>query len=136
MMPSSFAMKEVVVVAENNKSGLSTSSSIGRQALDHPTGDQPQRCTPVAPGNFLGSNPSPISTGQFRNRTLEADNNNAFGGSNRRRRHSVIQQCEPECRGRAFSTAGKGIDLRGIGTDNIESISEVIRASHRPGTAI
>ncbi len=80
MMPSSFAMKEVVVVAENNRaaSRLRRRSAVRRLI----TYRRPASgCTPVAPGNFLGSNPSLISTGQFRNRTLEADNNNAFGGS-------------------------------------------------------
>mgnify|MGYP002616610453 FL=1 len=62
MMPSSFAMKEVVVVAENNKSGLSTSSSIGRQALDHLQATSLKDVLQLLPGNFLGSNPSLIRT--------------------------------------------------------------------------
>ena len=134
MMPSSFAMKEVVVVAENNKSGLSTSSSIGRQALDHLQATSLKDVLQLLPGNFLGSNPSLISTGQFRNRTLEADNNNAFGGSIVVDGIPLSNNANLNVEAGAFSTAGKGIDLRGIGTDNIESI-EVIRgiASARYG---
>ena len=134
MMPSSFAMKEVVVVAENNKSGLSTSSSIGRQALDHLQATSLKDVPSCSLVIFLGSNPSLISTGQFRNRTLEADNNNAFGGSIVVDGIPLSNNANLNVEAGAFSTAGKGIDLRGIGTDNIESI-EVIRgiASARYG---
>lgn len=134
MMPSSFAMKEVVVVAENNKSAsrLRRRSAVRRLiTYRRPASRMYSSCSLVI---FWAAIPSLISTGQFRNRTLEADNNNAFGGSIVVDGIPLSNNANLNVEAGAFSTAGKGIDLRGIGTDNIESI-EVIRgiASARYG---
>lgn len=121
-------MKEVVVVAQGSHSGESTSSTIGRQALDHLQATSLKDVMQLLPGGVSMKNPSLTNPGQLKVRTLASDNNATFGAA-------VIVNGAPVSTnanisaGLGLSTLSQGntgVDLRSIGTDDIESV-EVIR---------
>lgn len=124
MTPSSLAMKEVVVVAKQNVAGESTSSIIGRQAIDHLQATSLDDIMQLIPGHLM-KNSDLTSRSNIQLRTLINDNTNAFGST-------VIMDGVPMSnngtlsQGSFSSTAFVGTDLRQIGADDIESV-EVIR---------
>lgn len=124
----SLSMKEVVVVAQGSHSGESTASTIGRQALDHLQATSLKDVLQLLPGGVSTKNPSLTSPGQLKVRTLATDDNATFGAS-------VIMNGVPVSTNANMNTGlglsslsqgNTGVDLRSIGTDDIESV-EVIR---------
>lgn len=111
----SIAMKEIVVVAENRKSGESTASKIGRQAINHLQATNLDDILQLLPGQVSMSNPSLTGTKHFNSRSLY---NNAFSSS-------VVIDGVPLSGNSAFD-GNSGVDLRNVGADDIESV-EVIR---------
>lgn len=125
--PLSLAIDDVVVVAQAGKSGESTASVIGRQAIDHIQATSLKDIMQLLPGQVITENPSLTSVGQFYNRTLDKyDNNNAFGAAIMVDGVPLSNNANLNSRGGSFSTVGSGVDLRSIGTDEIESV-EIIR---------
>lgn len=125
--PLSLAIDDVVVVAQAGKSGESTASLIGRQAIDHIQATSLKDIMQLLPGQIITENPSLTSVGQFYNRTLDRyDNNNAFGAAIMVDGVPLSNNANLNSRGGSFSTVGSGVDLRSIGTDEIESV-EIIR---------
>lgn len=124
----SLSMKEVVVVAQGSHSGGATASTIGRQALDHLQATSLKDVMQLLPGGISMKNPSLTSPGQLKVRTLATDDNATFGAA-------VIVNGVPVSTNAnmnagqglsALSQGNTGVDLRSIGTDDIESV-EVIR---------
>ena len=115
MEEESMAMKEVVVVAENKKSGESTASKIGRQAIDHLQATSLNDLLQLIPGQVNMSNPSLDHPKYFSSRTLY---NNPAGSS-------LVIDGIPLSTNSTFEENG-GVDLRSIGTDDIQSV-EIIR---------
>ena len=123
----SFAIDDVVVVATRDKNTESTVSHIGRQAIDHLQATSLQDLLQLLPGKVVTANPSLTSPSSFTNRTLDKyDSNNAFGASVMVDGVPVSGNADMNTRGGSYSTAGGGVDLRSIGTDDIESV-EVVR---------
>lgn len=124
MKESSLALKEVVVTAQQKASGASTSSIIGRQAIDHLQATSLADVMQLIPGQMMG-NTDLTSQSNLQLRTLVNNNTSAFGSS-------VIVDGVPMSnngavnQGSFSSTAFTGTDLRQIGADNIEQV-EVIR---------
>lgn len=124
MMPTSLALKEVVVVARQNVAGESTSSIIGRQAIDHLQAMSLDDVMQLIPGHLM-KNTDLTSQSNVQLRTLVNNNTNAFGSS-------IIVDGVPMSnngtlsQGGFSSTAFVGTDLRQISADDIESV-EVIR---------
>lgn len=124
MVPTSLALKEVVVVAKQNVSGESTSSIIGRQAIDHLQAMSLADVMQLIPGQLM--KPTDLtSQSNIQLRTLVNNNTNAFGSS-------IVLDGVPMSnngtlsQGGFSSTAFVGTDLRQISADDIESV-EVIR---------
>lgn len=123
----SLAIDDVVVVAERGSAGEATSSVIGRQALDHIQATSLKDIFQLLPGNVVTSNPSLTSAGVFQNRTLDSyDSNNSFGAAIVMDGVPVSVNADMNTKGGTGSTVGSGVDMRSIGTDDIESV-EVIR---------
>lgn len=124
MNPTSLAMKEVVVVARQNVAGESTSSIIGRQAIDHLQAMSLDDVMQLVPGHLM-KNTDLTSRSNVQLRTLVNNNTNAFGAS-------IVMDGVPMSNNGALSqggfssTAFVGTDLRQISADDIESV-EVIR---------
>lgn len=117
----------VVVVAQRGSAGESTSSIIGRQALDHIQATSLKDIFQLLPGNVVTSNPSLTTAGVFQNRTLDKyDSNNSFGAAIVMDGVPLSVNADMNTKGGTGSTAGSGVDMRSIGTDDIESV-EVIR---------
>ena len=124
MSPTSLALKEVVVVAKQNAAGESTSSIIGRQAIDHLQAMSLDDVMQLIPGHLM-KNTDLTSRSNVQLRTLVNNNTNAFGSS-------IIMDGVPMSnngtlsQGGFSSTAFVGTDLRQISADDIESV-EIIR---------
>lgn len=124
MHPTSLSLKEVVVTAQQKVSGASTSSVIGRQAIDHLQASSLADVMQLIPGQLMG-NRDLTSQSNLQLRTLVNNNTSAFGSS-------VVVDGVPisnnaaVSQGSFSSTAFTGTDLRQIGADNIEQV-EVIR---------
>ncbi len=127
LKPESLALDDVVVVAERGSAGEATSSLIGRQALDHVQATSLKDIFQLLPGNVITSNPSLTSAGTFRNRTLDSyDSNNSFGAAVIVDGVPLSTNADMNTKAGTGSMAGSGVDMRSIGTDDIESV-EVIR---------
>lgn len=123
----SLAIDDVVVVAQANRTGESTASKIGRQAIDHLQATSLKDLLQLIPGQIVSSNPSLTSQDFFTNRTLDKyDSNNAFGASVMIDGVPVSNNSNMNSRGGTYSTTNSGVDMRSIGTDDIESV-EIIR---------
>ena len=123
----SLSLDDVVVVAQRGSAGESTSSIIGRQALDHIQATSLKDIFQLLPGNVVTSNPSLTTAGVFQNRTLDKyDSNNSFGSSIVVDGVPMSVNADMNTKGGTGSTVGSGVDMRSIGTDDIESV-EVIR---------
>lgn len=128
MEEESLSMKEVVVVAQAGQGGESTTSIIGRQALDHLQATSLKDILQLLPGGVSMKNPSLTSPGQFKVRTLASDDNATFGAA-------IIINGMPVSTNAnmntglglsSISSGNSGADLRSIATDDIESV-EIIR---------
>lgn len=121
---SSLALKEVVVTAQQKVSGASTSTVIGRQAINHLQATSLADVMQLIPGQLMG-NTDLTSQTNLQLRTLVNNNTSAFGSS-------VVVDGIPMSNNGAVSqggfssTAFVGTDLRQIGADNIEQV-EVVR---------
>lgn len=140
LQPSSLALSEVVVTAEEGKMG--SSSRIGQSAIQHLQAKSVEDMLQLLPG-AVTKNPDLTNAGQASIREIDAGSNanNALGTA-------VVLDGAPlsnDANMQVFSTArsgsnsshqantmndqttsGRGVDLRQISPDNIESI-EVIR---------
>lgn len=126
LIETSLQLKEVSVVAKNSASGEATSSQIGRQAIEHLQATNLGDLMQLLPGQLMQN--SDLTTAKqinFRTASTTNDANNAFGAS-------IVVDGVPMSNNATMAdkigntTAGNGIDLRQMGTDNIESV-EVIR---------
>ena len=124
LVPTSLALKEVVVTAKQNASGASTSSIIGRQAIDHLQASSLADVMQLIPGMQMG-NVDMTQKANLQLRTLRNNNTSAFGSS-------IVVDGVPisnngqVTQGQFSSTAFTGTDLRQIAADNIDNV-EVIR---------
>lgn len=124
MQQSTLALKEVRVTAQQKVSGASTSSIIGRQAIDHLQATSLADIMQLLPGQVMG-NTDLTSQSNLQLRTLVNNNTSAFGSS-------IIVDGIPMSnngtmtQGTFSSTAFTGTDLRQIGADNIEQV-EIVR---------
>lgn len=126
LIETSLELKEVTVTAKNSAAGAATSSQIGRQAIEHLQATNLSDLMQLLPGQLMQNNDLTTSRQlNFRTAGTTNDANNAFGAS-------VIMDGVPVSNNATLSekigstTAGNGVDLRQIGTDNIESV-EIIR---------
>lgn len=128
MEEESLSMREVVVVAQAGQGGESTTSIIGRYALDHLQATSLKDILQLLPGGVSMKNPSLTSPGQFKVRTLASDDNATFGAA-------IIINGMPVSTNAnmntglglsSISSGNSGADLRSIATDDIESV-EIIR---------
>lgn len=124
LVPTSLALQEVVVTARQNAAGTSTSSLIGRQAIDHLQAASLADVMQLIPGQVI-QNQDLTSQSNLQLRTLVNNNTSAFGSS-------VIVDGMPMSnnatlsQGGFSSTAFTGTDLRQIAADNIDNV-EIIR---------
>ncbi|RIJ45975.1 TonB-dependent receptor [Maribellus luteus] len=119
----SLGLKEVVVTAENN-TGVTTSTKIGNEAINHVQATSLNEVMQLIPGNLV-VNPNLKTPARISIREIGTDINSALGTaivvdgipfSNDGNMQQSIQE--------GFSSvAGTGIDLRQIAVDNIESIT-------------
>jgi outer membrane receptor protein involved in Fe transport len=122
---STLALEEVVVTAKSSAVGSSTSSSIGRMAIDHLQATSLKDIMQLLPGQLMTSSDM-TSEEKLTIRTLNSSTaNNAFGTS-------IMVDGVPMSDNTSIadkvsgSSGGTGVDLRQISADNIESV-EVIR---------
>lgn len=80
MYEENFSLKEVTVVATNNKTGASTSSSISRSAIDHLQATSLSDILELLPGH-LSSNPTLNSPSRATLRQIQSDALNSMGTS-------------------------------------------------------
>ncbi|MCR4583953.1 MAG: TonB-dependent receptor [Prevotella sp.] len=125
MVESSLALQEVTVVARQNAAGTSTSSIVGRQAIDHLQATSLADVMQLVPGAIMG-NADMTSTQQLQLRELSANNiTNRFGAG-------IVMDGVPMsnngqvAQGDFSSTTAFGTDMRQIAADDIEEV-EVIR---------
>jgi hypothetical protein len=141
MRDENFRLKEVVVTAEENKAGQSTSSNISRMAMDHMQATSLNDVMALIPGG-LSTNPQLNTASQINLRSISSNTNdesmymNALGTaviqdgapiSN----NANLSAMSPTVKGATAALAGGaspagGVDTRHISVDNIESL-EVIR---------
>ena len=122
---SSLTLEQVVVTATASAAGSSTSSNVGRMAIDHLQATSLKDIMQLIPGQLMTSSDM-TSEEKLTIRTLsQSTANNAFGTS-------IMMDGVPLSDNTSLSdkvsgsTGGSGIDLRQISADNIESV-EVIR---------
>ncbi len=124
----SLGMDEVVVLGTRTANTLSTSTTINRQAIDHLQAVSLSDLLELLPGQGLRSGQTMRNAEQLSFRTLRADANNSFGAavlidgvqlSNNATLDGHTSVTSP-------STTGRSIDLRAIGTDNIESVEVIL----------
>ena len=124
MTPTSLALKEVTVTAQQKESGASTASVVGRQAIDHLQATSLADVMQLIPGQVMG-NHDLTQQANLQLRTLVNNNTAAFGSS-------VIVDGMPMSnngqltQGQFSSTAFTGTDLRQVSADDIDNV-EIIR---------
>lgn len=129
MVPISYDMDEITVLAKNNN-GLTTSSIIGNAAIEHVQPASLADVMQLLPGN-ISSNPDFSSVQKVSIREIGEDNNSAMGASilvdgAPVSNNANLQTYSTSRPYNNFSTTiGSGIDLRQISTDNIESVEVV-----------
>lgn len=121
---ASLALREVSVTAKQNVSGTSTSSIIGRQAIDHLQASSLADIMQLVPGQLMG-NHDLTQASNLQLRQLTNNSTSAFGSS------VVVDGVPMSNNGAvtqgAFSqTAFTGTDLRQLAADDIDEV-EVIR---------
>lgn len=125
------SLKEVVVVAKKQK--LITSSKIEKIAIQHLQPKSISDLLQLVPGNIT-ENPSLSNPKQIKIREIATDNNSALGTAvivdgvpvSTNANLQVVSTAKSGTGNSAPTVAGRGIDLRDITTENIESI-EIIR---------
>ena len=121
---ASLSLKEVSVTARQNVSGSSTSSIIGRQAIDHLQATSLADIMQLVPGQLMGNHDLTQSS-NLQLRQLVNNNTSAFGSS-------IVVDGVPMSnngavsQGTFSSTAFTGTDLRQIAADDIDEV-EVVR---------
>ena len=80
MTPTSLALKEVTVTAKQRENGASTSSVVGRQAIDHLQATSLADVMQLIPGQLMG-NRDLTQQSNLQLRTLVNNNTSAFGSS-------------------------------------------------------
>jgi hypothetical protein len=124
---TSLELEEVVVTAIKSAAGTSTSSKIGRQAMDHLQATSLKDIMQLIPGQLLSGVSNLTSSEKLTIRTLNTSSgNNAFGTSILVDGIPVSDNASLSDKTAINSTGATGVDLRQIGADNIESV-EVIR---------
>lgn len=125
MTETSLALSEVTVVARQNAAGTSTSSIIGRQAIDHLQASSLADVMQLVPGAIMG-NADMTSTQQLQLREISANNiTNRFGAG-------IVMDGVPMsnngvvAQGDFSATSAIGTDMRQISADDIDEV-EVIR---------
>lgn len=129
LIETSLQLKEVSVVAKNSAAGASTSSTIGRQAIEHLQATNLGDLMQLLPGATMQT-PDLTVANSLQLRTASnagMDKTNSFGAS-------IVVDGVPVSNNANINskldgnndTGGKGVDLRQISADNIESV-EVIR---------
>ncbi len=124
MTPTSLALKEVTVTAQQKESGASTASVVGRQAIDHLQATSLADVMQLIPGQLMG-NHDLTQQANLQLRTLVNNNTAAFGSS-------VVVDGMPMSnngqlqQGQFSSTAFTGTDLRQVSADDIDNV-EIIR---------
>lgn len=129
IVETSLQLKEVSVTAKNSAAGASTSSQIGRQAIEHLQATNLGDLMQLLPGATMQtSDLTKAASLQIRNASNAGfDKNNSFGTSIIVDGVPVSNNANIESNlGGNNNTAGQGVDLRQISADNIESV-EVIR---------
>ena len=135
MVETTFSLEHVTVVAKRNESGRSTSSEISRQAMDHLQTGSLGDIMALLPGVQI-SNPSLDKAQAISVRNRAGTNMSSLGTavlvdgapiSN----NANMQFLSTAMSGNSDNEASKGsaatgIDVRGLSTDNVESV-EVIR---------
>ncbi len=128
----SFGLKEVAVVAKENKAGASTGSTLERTVIEHVQPNSLGDLMQLLPGQ-VAQNPDLSKAAQVSIRQVEATDNNAFGASVvvdgapiSNNANLQVQNTASSSDPNFTSVSGKGVDLRQISADNIESV-EVIR---------
>ena len=124
LVPTTLALQEVNVVARQKAGGASTTSVIGRQAIDHLQASSLADVMQLIPGQLM-TNTDLTAQSNLQIRTLTNNNTAAFGSG-------VIMDGMPVSNngnvqaGGFSATAFTGTDLRNISADDIQEI-EVIR---------
>ena len=124
LVPTTLALQEVNVVARQKAGGASTTSVIGRQAIDHLQAASLADILQLLPGQLM-TNTDLTAQSNLQIRTLGNNNTAAFGSS-------VIMDGMPISNdgnlqaGGFSSTAFTGTDLRNLSADDIQEV-EVIR---------
>lgn len=127
LQQTSLALNEVTVVARASAAGSSTSSTIGRQAMDHLQATSLKDVMQLIPGQLMTGVSSMTSAEKLTIRTLNTNStNNTFGTAIVVDGVPISDNASLENKAGINSTGATGVDLREIGADNIESI-EVIR---------
>ena len=129
IVATSLQLKEVSVVAKNSAAGASTSSTIGRQAIEHLQATNLGDLMQLLPGATMQTpDLTAANSLQIRNASNAGfDKNNSFGTSIIVDGVPVSNNANIESNlGGNNNTAGQGVDLRQISADNIETV-EVIR---------
>ena len=117
---STLALEEVVVTAKPSAAGSSTSSNIGRMAIDHLQATSLKDVMQLIPGQLMSSSDMTSEAKITLRSAPDNTANNAFGTS-------IMVDGVPVSDNTSLGTnAGTGVDLRQISADNIESV-EVIR---------
>ena len=117
---STLALEEVVVTAKPSAAGSSTSSNIGRMAIDHLQATSLKDVMQLIPGQLMSSSDMTSEAKITIRSASDNSSNNAFGTS-------IMVDGVPVSDNTSLGTnAGTGVDLRQISADNIESV-EVIR---------
>ena len=124
MTPTSLALREVTVTAQQKESGASTASVVGRQAIDHLQATSLADVMQLIPGQLMG-NHDLTQQSNLQLRTLVNNNTAAFGSS-------VVVDGMPMSnngqmtQGQFSATAFTGTDLRQVSADDIDNV-EIIR---------
>lgn len=127
LRPTSLELEEVTVVAKSSVAGTSTSSRIGRQAMDHLQATSLKDIMQLIPGQLVTGVSDMTSAEKITIRTLNTSNaNNAFGTSVMVDGIPVSDNASLMDKTSVNAVGATGVDLRQIGADNIESV-EVIR---------
>lgn len=123
---TSLALKEVTVTAKTRESGASTSSVIGRQAIDHLQATSLSDVMQLIPGErWKVQDLTSTTNNTLQLRSLTSDNTSAFGAS-------IVVDGMPMSNNGALQTGSfmssniVGTDLRNISADDINEV-EIIR---------
>ena len=131
LSPMTLALNEVVVTAQEQRMG--SASRIDQSAIQHIQPKSVEDMLQLLPGN-LTKNPDLNNVGQAYIREVSSNDNNALGTSvmvdgaplSNDANMQVLSTSKSGTSLNAQSVSGKGLDLRTISPDNIESM-EVIR---------